>query len=293
VEGRGVCAGSFPGWYLSLVHGVAKALLARGLAFAAFVVSLATATDARATELRVVSFNVAMGAAFGGPLRGLLRETFEEHEHLRGFDVIGLQEACVNDPETIEPFRVVMQKVHGRAYSHAVLENSRSREKCKKAEVILSRFPIVDSGGIDLPRIGARRSAAWVDVRVGSETLRIYDLHLSNRHGRDFAPIAGRWEQASIVLDHWLRAKRRDTRLRGVVLGDFNSMGNLVSPVRQELTIAAFSRVMTPNLVGYVPTMWLPYQTDWIFSSGLGIRRSYVIPTVYSDHYVVMADYVL
>ena len=33
-------------------------------------------------------------------------------------------------------------------------------------------------------------------------------------------------------------------------------------------------------------------KTDWIFPSGLRNRRSYVIPTVYSDHYVVMADYV-
>jgi endonuclease/exonuclease/phosphatase family metal-dependent hydrolase len=280
------------GWYLSLVLGVAKTLFARVLASSAFVVTLTAAAPAKATEIRVVSFNVAMGVAFGGPLRGLLRGTFEEHEHLRGFDMIGLQEACVDDPDTIEPFRAVMRKAHGSVYSHAVLENSRSRERCKKAEVILSRFPIIDSGGIDLPKIGARRSAAWVDVRVGSETLRVYDLHLSNRHGRDFAPIAGRWEQASIVLDHWLRAKRRDPGLCGIILGDFNSMGDLVSPARQELTIAAFSRVMTPNLVGFVPTMWLPYQTDWIFSSGLGVRRSYVIPTMYSDHYVVMADYV-
>src|SRR5262249_40548565 len=140
-----------------------------------------------------------------------------------------------------------------------------------KAEVILSRYPIVRAGGLALPRVGANRSAAWVDIRVGGETLRVYDLHLSNRAGHDFAPVGGRWKQASVVLDHWLESKHRDPSVRGIVLGDFNAMGDLFSPARRELTISMFSRVMTPSLVGYIPTMWLPYQTDWIFASGLRV----------------------
>jgi endonuclease/exonuclease/phosphatase (EEP) superfamily protein YafD len=37
--------------------------------------------------------------------------------------------------------------------------------------------------------------------------------------------------------------------------------------------------------------MWVPYKTDWIFSSGLKLKKSHVVPTAYSDHFVVVADY--
>jgi endonuclease/exonuclease/phosphatase family metal-dependent hydrolase len=250
-------------------------------------------TPARATEVRVVTFNVAMGLAFGKTFAGLIRSTFANNDHLRRFDVIGLQEACANDRAAIELFRGVMKRAHGRVYEHLVLADPKSRESCRKAQVILSRYPIVRAGGLRLPKVGAHRSAAWVDLRIGTETLRVYNLHLSNRHGGDFAPEGGRWKQGRIVLDHWLETKRRDPRARGIVLGDFNSMGDLYRPARRELTLAMYSRHMTPNLRRFIPTMLLPYATDWLFSSGLTLRRSYVVPTVYSDHFVVVADYAL
>ena len=103
----------------------------------------------------------------------------------------------------------------------------------------------------------------------------------------------GRWKQGKIVLEHWLEAKKKDPRLRGIVLGDFNAMGDLWRPSRRELTITKYSQSMTPNLRRFVPTMFVPYQNDWLFSSGLKLRRSYVVPTMYSDHFVVMADYAL
>jgi endonuclease/exonuclease/phosphatase family metal-dependent hydrolase len=262
-----------------------------GLALLAFASTLTASAPARAAELRVVTFNMAMGQFFGAPLTGLIEDTFAEHDRLRGFDVIGLQEACKNDRQPIELFRRVMKRAHGRVYEHLFRADPKSKERCQKAQVILSRFPIVQAGGLALPKVGARRSAAWADLRVGSATLRVYNLHLSNRHGMNLTPMRGRWAQARVVLAHWLEAKKKDPRLRGIVLGDFNAIGNLWTPTKREHTIVMFSYHMKPSLVGFIPTMWLPYETDWIFSSGLRIRRSYVIPTVYSDHYVVMADY--
>ena len=249
------------------------------------------ATPARATEVRVVTFNVAMGLAFGKTFAGLIRSTFANNDHLRRFDVIGLQEACANDRAAIELFRGVMKRAHGRVHEHLVLADPKSRGHCRKAQVILSRYPIVGSGGLRLPRVGAHRSAAWVDLEIGSQILRVYNLHLSNRDGGDFAPENGRWKQGRIVLEHWLDAKRRDPHARGIVLGDFNSMGDLYRPARRELTLTMYARHMTPNLRRFIPTMLLPYATDWIFSSGVKLRRSYVVPTVYSDHFVVVADY--
>jgi endonuclease/exonuclease/phosphatase family metal-dependent hydrolase len=247
--------------------------------------------SARAAEVRVVTFNIAMGLAFGKTFAGLIRSTFTHNDHLRRFDVIGLQEACANDRAAIELFRGVMKSSHGRVYEHLVLADPKSREKCRKAQVILSRYPILRAGGLRLPKVGAHRSAGWADLEIGTETLRVYNLHLSNRHGGDFAPEGGRWRQGRIVLEHWLEAKRRTPRARGIVLGDFNSMGDLVRPARRELTLTMYARHMTPNVRRFIPTMLVPYATDWIFSSGVKLRRSYVVPTVYSDHFVVVADY--
>jgi endonuclease/exonuclease/phosphatase family metal-dependent hydrolase len=262
-----------------------------GIGLVAFALVLTCAAPARAKELRVVTFNVAMGSAFGKPISGLIRGTFTNNEYLRRFDVIGLQEACENDRGPIELFRGVMKRAHGRVYEHLVLADPDSRESCRKAQVILSRYPIVQSGGLTLPKVGARRAAAWVDIQVGADTVRVYNLHLSNRKGKNFTPMRGRWAQASVVLQHWLETKKKDPRARGIVLGDFNSMGDLFRPTRRELTLTMYSDHMRPNLRSFTTTMWLPYQTDWIFSSGLALKRSYVVPTVYSDHYVVMADY--
>jgi endonuclease/exonuclease/phosphatase family metal-dependent hydrolase len=259
---------------------------------ALFLLAFLLTAPARAAELRVVTFNMAMGQFFGGFLDGLIRDTFAEHDRLRGFDVIGLQEACKNDRQPIELLRGVMKRAHGRVYEHSVLADPKSKESCRKAQVILSRYPIVQAGGLTLPKVGAKRAAAWADLQIGSKTLRVYNLHLSNRRGMDLMPTRGRWAQARVVLEHWLETKRKDPHARGIVLGDFNSIGNLWTPTWREQTIVMFSHHMKPSLVGFIPTMWLPYETDWIFSSGLRIRRSYVIPTVYSDHYVVMADYV-
>jgi len=271
--------------------------LLRSRLFALFLgvlaVVLGAAPPAPAAELRVVTFNVAMNLAFRKPFTGLIRNTFANNERLRRFDVIGLQEACQNDRAAIELLRDVMQRAHGRVYEHLVLADATSHHGCRKAEVILSRFPIVRAGGIQLPRVGAWRSAAWVDLDVRGAAVRVYNLHLSNREGKNYTPTEGRWRQGRLVLEHWLSAKKRDPKARGIVLGDFNSMNDLWRPARRELTLTKFSRAMTPNLKRFVPTMLLPYQNDWIFSSGLRLERSFVVPTVYSDHFVVMADYSL
>ena len=79
-----------------------------GVVLSALAFVLVTSTPARATELRVVTFNVAMDLAFRKPFAGLIRNTFVNNEYLKRFDVIGLQEACQNDRAAIELFRGVM-----------------------------------------------------------------------------------------------------------------------------------------------------------------------------------------
>jgi endonuclease/exonuclease/phosphatase family metal-dependent hydrolase len=257
----------------------------------ALLLLVAAASSARAAELRVVTFNIAMGAAFRKPFTGLIRGTFEENPHLARFDVIGLQEACLNERGPIDVFRGVMQRAHGRVYEHAFRADPMSREPCQKAQVILSRYPMRTRGGFLLPFVGARRSAAWADLDVGGETVRVYDVHLSNRSSKNYKPLRGREAQARVVLSHWLATRARNPKTRGIILGDFNSIGNVWQPHRPEPAISLLSRYLTPSLLKFHSTMWVPYKTDWIFSSGLKLKKSQVIPTAYSDHFVVVADY--
>jgi endonuclease/exonuclease/phosphatase family metal-dependent hydrolase len=261
------------------------------VAVLAILYVVGAARPARAADLRVVTFNIAMGAAFRKPFTGLIRGTFEENPHLARFDVIGLQEACLNERGPIDVFRGVMQRAHGRVYEHAFRADPGSREPCQKAQVILSRYPIRARGGFLLPFVGARRSAAWVDLNVGGETVRVYDVHLSNRSSKNYKPLRGREAQARVVLLHWLAERARSPKMRGIVLGDFNSIGNVWQPHKPEPAISLLSRHLTPSLLKFHSTMWVPYKTDWIFSSGLKLKKSQVIPTVYSDHFVVVADY--
>jgi endonuclease/exonuclease/phosphatase family metal-dependent hydrolase len=257
----------------------------------ALLLVLGAGRRASATELRVVTFNIAMGAAFRKPFTGLIRGTFEENPHLARFDVIGLQEACLNERGPIDVFRGVMQRAHGRVYEQVFRADPNSREPCRKAQVILSRYPIRARGGFLLPFVGARRSAAWVDLDVLGETVRVYDVHFSNRSSGNYKPLRGREAQARVLLAHWLAERAKNPRTRGIILGDFNSLGNIWQPHKPEPAISLLSRHLTPSLLRFRPTMWVPYKTDWIFSSGLKLKKSHVVPTAYSDHFVVMADY--
>src|SRR5687767_9168782 len=121
-----------------MTFGARQAVIRCLFAALSFSAALLFSAPAAAVELRVVTFNVAMGMAFRKPFAGLIRSTFSENSHLRRFDVIGLQEACLNDRRAVNLFRGVMLRAHGVVYEHAVAADPDSRESCKKAQVILS-----------------------------------------------------------------------------------------------------------------------------------------------------------
>ena len=142
--------------------------------------------------------------------------------------------------------------------------------------------------------MGARRVAIWVDLQVEGPTyqrLRIYNVHFSNRAGWDLTPLEGRRQQARVVVEHALRFRRRFENVPIVVLGDFNSLGNLYDPTRREPAIGELTRRFRATVDGFAPTMVLLYKVDWIFYSGLHLRRSKVAHVLFSDHFPVVADF--
>jgi endonuclease/exonuclease/phosphatase (EEP) superfamily protein YafD len=98
--------------------------------------------------------------------------------------------------------------------------------------------------------------------------------------------------QARRVLDHYSEWRRDHPDSPVIVLGDFNSLGNLWDFARPERAIQEMSSELEPSLREHRATLvgW-PYQVDWIFSNGLKLSSSKVPGTALSDHHPVVADY--
>jgi endonuclease/exonuclease/phosphatase family metal-dependent hydrolase len=121
--------------------------------------------DAPGTAYTVATHNL------GGLYRGKRFNT-KERESVADAYVAFLQENGVPDilctQETSGKFyRLVAQKL---GYEHTF--------NLKKGTVILSKFPM-EAGG-DIPFGKTANSSIWVDVRIGKQLLRVYNLHLQS-----------------------------------------------------------------------------------------------------------------
>ena len=256
------------------------------------IIILTLSSFTYAHDLRVITFNIGMGVLFKSPLTYRIKSVFKHDRRLKNFHIIGLQESCNNHRGPIELFKNILIEKFGNAYEVFVPANPDSTEKCFKGQTILSAYPIINHGGIQLPRVGALRSTTWADIDVNGKTVRVYNLHLSNRQGKNYIPISGRWKQGRIVLDHLVTNQYHNPDVAHIALGDFNSLNKLWNPWSWELTIRNFAEYLTPTIRRYYPTMVLPYKTDWIFyDSHLKLRRSRIIPKIFSDHLPVVADF--
>lgn len=266
-----------------------RALLRLGLYFGV----LAASQTASAANLRVVTFNVGMERVMDWRSRSTVQGVFSADPRVGRAHVLALQELCLNQPGALATFIELMRENHGVQYHFASYAASRG-SACGKGQAVVSSYPIIDAGTLVLPRVGARRVAIWVDLRVEGPSyrrLRIYNVHFSNRAGWDLTPIEGRRRQACVVLQHAAQFRRRFEGAPIVVLGDFNSLGRLYDPATEEPAIDDLSRDFRATVDGFAPTMLLPYKVDWIFYSGLHLRRSKVAHVFFSDHFPVAADF--
>lgn len=217
-----------------------------------------------------------------------------ETEGLRGAHVLSLQEVCLNRREQLSLYLQVMQAFHGVQYHYADYASSKLGDSCDKGQAIVSAYPVIAAGTLQLPRVGADRSAIWVDLRVegpGYERLRIYNLHLSNRDKSNYVPVAQRVQQANPVLDHALAFMRAEPAAPVVVAGDFNSLGALTESWQREPVLERFGLYFHASEVSFSSTFLFPYQLDWIFYSNLKLIRNRVVFAAISDHFPVVADF--
>ena len=247
-------------------------------------------------NLRVVSYNIGLGYMLETRDPRLLRlsrndfsirAALDRHPALSDFDVLGLQEVC-SDDDTLARLRTVQPDLH---VYFARADPKRAGE-CEKGQAVLSRYPIVAGGTITLPNrlrvVG--RSAIWVDIQVPGQyhPLRVYNVHFENR-----GPDSVRTDQAREVMAHVNAWREDNPHSPVIVLGDFNSMGRRMRPFAKEHCIAEMEKLLRSVLPNYESTHVLDFQTDWIFFDALSLVRAKVVDIVRSDHYPVVADFVM
>lgn len=220
-----------------------------------------------------------------------IRHALLRDPDLRAFDVLALQELC-SDHDGAQIKRVSFG--HGVHLIFGREDLDRDGE-CKKGQAILSRHPILDSGLIELPKIrSVGRSTLWADIQLPGQgpddALRVYNVHLDNR-GESFFAADGRWTQAQAVLAHYASWHQEHPGAPVVITGDFNSLGNLFDPWREERTITELRGRLKSALPGDESTHILSYALDWIFYDGLTLVDSKVVSLLLSDHYPVVAHF--
>lgn len=249
--------------------------------------------------LRVATWNVHLGRALGvAPGAPEVARLLNDHPGLGGLELLALQELCGNgNGWQLAYFENAMREAHGDAHTAFVRVDPTDAMMCERGQALVSAYPIVASGRVELPRVRQTRAFLWADLLVPDANgrpapLRVYVPHFENRSSTGTGT-GGRAAQANAVLEHLDAWRVTHPTTPVIVMGDLNSIGQILNPGTRELAIRLLASRLEPSLPYYEPTMptW-PWQVDWIFADGLELVFSEVARIDGSDHWPVCADYV-
>ncbi|MER5372963.1 endonuclease/exonuclease/phosphatase family protein [Streptomyces sp. NPDC002553] len=200
--------------------------------------------------------------------------------------VVGLQEACERDVETIRGY---LKSRHGLVYHveyGAVLHNWR---RCGGApwnpggygQAILSAAPMTDIVKEEYADGGSEdRGYMAVTTRVGDRPVRVFNTHLAQRRQE-----AVRAEQAAMLAEE---VARHD---RAVVLGDFNAVPDTAELTPLWKLASDADPGCGPSRAGDCePTTDWQSKFDYVFLRDIAPLRRHIVPTPYSDHHILYAD---
>ena len=218
--------------------------------------------------LRVMTFNIRYANDVDGALAAIRAD-----EHLRGADVIALQEM---DAAGVD--RIARGLGLGYVYYPAAIHPGGGKDF---GNAVLVRGRILDDGKVFLPHLSRgrqmQRVAVWADVDVDGLRFRMYSLHLSADAEMSRRK---RLDQVRFVIRH-----ARDLRDPVVVAGDFNDRG----AVGYAFESAGYEWVSRD-----LPATVSWFTWDHIFARGLRLatldRRGVADPRGSSDHRPVWAD---
>ncbi|MGW7265908.1 endonuclease/exonuclease/phosphatase family protein [Streptomyces sp. NPDC054842] len=200
--------------------------------------------------------------------------------------VIGLQEACVRDVESI---RDHLENLHGLVYHVEYGAVLRNWSRCGGVpwrpggygQAILSAAPMTDLVLAEYPDGGSEdRGYMAVTTTVGGRSVRVFDTHLAQRRQEDVRAAQTRVLAAEVA--------RHD---RAIVLGDFNAVPDAPELDRM-WTLALDTDPQCRHSVGGAcePTTDWQSKFDYVFLRGIDSVRHRVRPSAYSDHHVLLAD---
>jgi endonuclease/exonuclease/phosphatase family metal-dependent hydrolase len=200
--------------------------------------------------------------------------------------VIGLQEACVRDVESIRQY---LRSRYGLVYHVEYGTVLRSWGRCGGApwspggfgQAVLSAAPMTDRVTVEYPDGGSEdRGYLAVTTTVGGRFVRVFNTHLAQRRQE-----AVRADQVGVLA---AAVARHD---RAIVLGDFNAV-----PDAPELAGMWALAVDADPQCGPASTGTCEPTTDWqskfdyVFLRGVDALEQGVRPSTSSDHHLVHAD---
>ncbi|MET7441600.1 endonuclease/exonuclease/phosphatase family protein [Streptomyces sp. NPDC005496] len=200
--------------------------------------------------------------------------------------VIGLQEACVRDVESI---RDHLENLHGLVYHVEYGAVLRNWSRCGGVpwrpggygQAILSAAPMKDVLRAEYPDGGSEdRGYMAVTTTVGGRSVRVFDTHLAQRRQEGV-----RAAQARVLV---AEVARHD---RAIVLGDFNAVPDAPELDRM-WTLALDTDPQCRHSVSGAcePTTDWQSKFDYVFLRGIDSSRHRVRPSVHSDHHLLLAD---
>ncbi|MEY8848387.1 endonuclease/exonuclease/phosphatase family protein [Psychroserpens sp. XS_ASV72] len=179
-----------------------------------------------------------------------------------------------------------------------------SGKRVKNGQAIFTKFPIVNSGSIEFP--DTSNNAIYIDVVKGSDTLRIYNVHLQslridptveklanedseNLIKRVSSTFKTQQEQTELFLKH-----KKECPYKMIICGDFNNTAYsyVYKEIKGNLTDAFKS---AGNGFGRTfDFKFFPIRIDFILvDESFKINHFKTFDTKLSDHYPIMAKFKL
>lgn len=124
--------------------------------------------------IKVASFNTQL---FGLYQERQFSDSVMRYAAMQQYDVFCMQEFYVSsakESKTLENFKTRLKL----PYSWFLKLNNNNEKGKNYGSVILSRYPIIDKGNIDLGKTA--NLCAWVDLLINLDTIRVYNVHLQS-----------------------------------------------------------------------------------------------------------------
>lgn len=200
--------------------------------------------------------------------------------------VIGMQEACVRDVESI---RQHLEHLHGLVYHVKYGSVLRNWGRCGGApwnpggygQAILSAAPMTDAVNVEYPDGGSEdRGYMAVTTTVDGRSVRVFNTHFAERRQEEI-----RVDQAAVL------AKEVARHDRTIVLGDFNAVPDAPELAPMWSLADDADPDCRPSSTGTCETTtdWRS-KFDYVFLRDVTALSQRVEPSLYSDHDLVHAD---